>query len=56
LTEVWRELLWSYGEVQADADYGPAILGLRLDQDSRELSSFEPDVVGPLDLTLDARA
>jgi hypothetical protein len=29
-------------------------LGLGLDQDSRELAAFDPDVVGPLDLALDA--
>jgi len=42
------------GQVEADADYCPAVLGLRLYQDAGQLAAFDPDVVGPLDLALDA--
>jgi hypothetical protein len=56
LTEVSGELLWSDGEIQADPDHGPAVLGAGLDQDAGELAAFEPDVVRPLDLARDAGA
>jgi hypothetical protein len=56
VAEVGRELIGSYGEVEADADHCPAVLWLGLDQDSGELASFEPDVVGPLDRALDSVA
>ena len=54
LTEVGGELLRSYEEVEADADYRPAVLRLRLDQDAGQLAALEPDVVGPLDHALAA--
>src|SRR5262249_29235794 len=56
LTKVRRELLRSYGEVETDADYRPAVLGLGLYENSGELVAVEPDVVGPLDLACDAGA
>jgi hypothetical protein len=56
LTEVGGELLWSNGEIQADSDHGPAILGLGLYEDAGELAALEPDVVGPLDLARDVGA
>src|SRR5882757_989482 len=42
------------GEVEADAEDGPAVLGARLYEDAGELPTFEVDVVGPLDLAVDA--
>lgn len=54
LTEVRWELVWSYREIQADADHGPAVLGLCLDQDAGELAFVDPDVVWPLDRALDS--
>jgi hypothetical protein len=43
------------GQVQADADYRPAVLRARLDQDAGELALFDEDVVGPLDAAAEAR-
>jgi len=54
VAQVGRELVGRDREVEADSDYRPLLLRLRLDQDPGELAAVEPDVVGPLDLALDA--
>jgi len=52
-SELGRELVFLDEEVQADADYCPAVLGAGLDQDSGELAAFYVDVVWPLDLAVE---
>jgi len=56
ILEIARELVVLDVEVQADADYRPAVLGAGLDQYSRQLAALYVDVVGPLDLAVEVGA
>ena len=47
--QLGREVVGCYGDVEADAEHGPALLRAALDEDARDLAAVDEHVVGPLD-------